>query len=121
MIKALDPSGEGVITINAIGRFERRLSEFKAIDISLLDHISESSVEEAHSGDSAEHLAEQSTVLLRAKSKSANNSVGSAQSIDIKESVTDLAVEHDESDDDIDADLLVNELERLRTEESDVD
>ena len=114
VIKELDPLGDGVITMNAIGTFERRLSDFKASDISILEHISEgsSSSKTADSkrmthSDSAENLGNHSTVFLRAGSK--QNSIHSRQSL--IESTTDLIV--DESDDDIDADLLVNELDEI--------
>mmetsp|Transcript_9370 Transcript_9370/g.8426 ORF Transcript_9370/g.8426 Transcript_9370/m.8426 type:complete len:347 (+) Transcript_9370:3-1043(+) len=116
VIKELDPSGDGVITVNAIGTFQRRLSEFKASDITILENISEAS--SSSSGDSkkithsdsadVDNLENHGTIVLRARSNP--NSIHSTGH-SLKESTTDLVI--DESDDDIDADLLVNELDEI--------
>lgn len=121
VIKELDPSGDGVITVNAIGTFQRRLSEFKATDITILDNISETSSHghatrlsgnDSKQSDDAENLGDHGTIVLRAKSN--HNSIHSAPA-SLMDSTTDLArdVVNDESDDDIDADLLVLELDQI--------
>ena len=103
--------GDGVITVNAIGTFQRRLSEFKASDVTILGTIHsetpEKSVEKSiPNDDSAENLGNHGTVTLRARSNP--NSIHSTPH-SLVESTTDLI----ESDDDIDADLLVNELDQM--------